>query len=143
MEVLAEIRPDLLSKGARKEEMSEGLLSRACMAKKRVRSEREDASTQGKGVQEQFVQGFLMARSNRRAPNTRPDVRRRDSQTRNGTSRPVQSQVYLVRFVKKTTSLGGGELACRDICSQKIVENGRRTGRGGKGRGREQRRWTS
>jgi hypothetical protein len=131
MEVLAKIRPDLLSKGARIEEMSKGLLSRTCMAEKGFRSEMENASTQGKGVHEQFVQGFLMARSNRRAPKTRPDVRRRDSQTRNGASRPIQSQVDLVRFVKKTTSLGSSELACRNICSQKIVKNGRRTGREG------------
>src|SRR5262245_43411285 len=70
-----------------------------------------------------------MLREERRAPHSAPDVRRRDSQARDGTCVPVQSRGDAVQAIQEVTCLGSGEIPNRNICCEEVVENAMKGGR--------------
>ena len=92
MEKRTKVRPDLLSKGTVKKEMTEGLNGRTGMTEEGFGSERKDSGAKRQGIQDQLVPRFPMTRKERRAPYPTPDIRRRDSQARDGTRVPVQDR---------------------------------------------------
>jgi len=107
-EVGTEIRPNLLCQGTRKEKMTEGLFGGTSVTKEVFRSKPKYTCAQGKSIHEELVPGFPVPRKGGRTPKSSPDVRRRDRQTRDGTSRPIQGRGDPSQAVKITSSLGNG-----------------------------------
>src|SRR4029079_8728019 len=103
------------------------------MTKEGFRSKRKNMGAKGQGVQEQLVPGFVVARKERRAPNPTPDIRRRDSQTGDGTRIPVQDRGDVVQAVDVTTGLDSRQLRNRSITNQKVGVQVRKGGRVEKG----------
>jgi hypothetical protein len=134
LKVHAEVRPNLLGKGARENEMAEGLLSRAGMAEKVFRGEMKDTCAQRERIEEQLVPGFPVPRKGRRTPKPSPDVRWWNTQTGDGASRPVQGRGNPSLAVQKATSLGNGQLPDRNISSHQVVKKKVSANRVGKGR---------
>src|SRR5262245_56305373 len=77
-----------------------------------------------------------MPREERRAPHSAPDVRRRDSQARDGTCVPIQGRGDAVQAIQEVTCLGSGKFPNRNICCEEVVENTMEGCRVGKGQGK-------
>src|SRR5262245_36436787 len=77
-----------------------------------------------------------MPREERRVPHSMPDVRRGDSQARDGTCVPVQSRGDAVQAIQEVTCLGSGEFLNRNVCCEEVVEDTVERGRVGKGQGK-------
>jgi len=134
------VGPDLLGERTVKKKVTEGLNRRTSMAKEGFRGERKDTSAKGQGVQEQLVPCLTVARKERRAPNPTPDIRRRDSQTGDGTRIPIQDRGDMVQAIDVTTGLDSRQLGNRSIANQKVgvqVGKGGRVGKGERKRTKE------
>jgi hypothetical protein len=102
------------------------------MTKKFFGGKRKDTVAKRKRILKKLVPGLTVPREKRRAPNALPDVRRRNTQTRNGTDIPIQGRGDTVQAIQKTTGLGSGKGRNRGIRGQKVHERGVRGSGAGK-----------
>ena len=92
------------------------------MTKKFFGGKRKDTVAKRKRILKKLVPGLTVPREKRRAPNALPDVRRRSTQTRNGTDIPIQGRGDAVQTVQKTMGLGSGKGRNRGVGSHKMQE---------------------
>jgi hypothetical protein len=102
------------------------------MTEKFFRGKRKDTMAKRKRILEELVPRLPVPREERRAPNTLPDVRGRNTQTRNGTDVPIQGRGDAVQTVQKTTGLGSSKGRNRGIRSHKMQKRSVRGSRAGK-----------
>jgi len=94
------------------------------MTKKFFVGKRKDTVAKRKRILKKLVPRLSVPREEWRAPNALPDVRGRNTQTRNGTDIPIQGRGDTVQAIQKTTGLGSGKGRNRGIRGQKVHERG-------------------
>src|SRR5690349_10679917 len=102
--------------------MTQSLNRRTSMTKKVFGGKRQDTVAKRKRILKKLVPDLTVPREKRRAPNALPDVRRRNTETRNGTDIPIQGRGDTAQGMQKATGLGSGKGRNRGIRGQKVHE---------------------